>query len=65
MADKFKFRHVPEDVRPYVPEGKEKSAEKFYRDNPGAERLKLLEQEPGWVGVLPETEEEMRGREAD
>ena len=65
MGEKFRFRHTPKHIRPYVPEGKEESAEKFYRENPGADCLELLEQQPSWVAVLPEVEEDMRGREAD
>ena len=52
MGEKFRFRHTPKHIRPYVPEGKEESAEKFYRENPGADCLELLERQPSWMAVL-------------
>lgn len=55
MAEKFRFRHTPEHVRPYVPEGKEESAESFYRENPGAEPLELLQRKPSWMALLPKS----------
>ena len=63
MDRKFRFRHTPEYVRPYVPEGKEESAEGFYCENPGGKHLELLQRKPSWMPVLPEMEEDMRGRE--
>jgi hypothetical protein len=64
MGPKFRFRHTPEHTRPYIPEGKEESAENFYRENPGAKCLELLERTPSWMADLPEAEGDMLGREA-
>ncbi len=65
MGEKFRFRHTPEHIRPYIPEGKEEYAENFYRENPGAQDLELLDRQPSWMTALPEAEEDMHGREAD
>ena len=65
MREKFRFRYTPEHIRPYVAQGKEESAENFYRENPGAKYMELLKQKPSWIPVLPEAEEDLRGREAD
>ena len=45
MREKFKFRYTPERIRPYVAQGKEESAENFYRENPWRQVPRVAEAE--------------------